>query len=142
MGCSIEPGRSCGSLKYILCNPFNRARILLNFTAWLNDSVWLFNLSKPPVLNALHFFLLRFYQDKLSIYCVFLPQIIFLTTIFGYLIIEIFYKWIAFQPKHSYCAPSLLIGLINMFLFKYPKSSDGKCNPNGTFYSGQVRCCC
>jgi len=82
----------------------------------------------------------RFYQDKLGIYCEFLPQIIFLLATFGYLIIEIFYKWIAFHPEQSFCAPSLLIGLINMFIFNYesPLTPDKQCNPSGTFYAGQA----
>lgn len=55
-----------------------------------------------------------------------------MASLFGYLVILIFYKWVAYNARNSRLAPSLLIGFINMFLFKYPE---------GTLplYSGQVR---
>ena len=52
----------------------------------------------------------RYFNDSTSIFCEFLPQMIFLLCIFGYLIILIFYKWIAINATQAACAPSLLIG--------------------------------
>jgi len=75
----------------------------------------------------------RFRNDYLSIYCEFLPQMIFLMCIFGYLIILIFHKWVAFDASDAACAPSLLIGLINMFLYNYPKEPCSVVE----FYGGQ-----
>ncbi|XP_023224454.1 V-type proton ATPase 116 kDa subunit a-like [Centruroides sculpturatus] len=62
----------------------------------------------------------RYFNHKLNIICEFIPQIIFLVSIFGYLVIMIFSKWSNWTSEDSGCAPSLLIMLINMFLFKYP----------------------
>lgn len=59
-----------------------------------------------------------FHKDSLSIYGEFVPQLIFLCLIFGYLIFTIFLKW-AFHYSNTSCAPSLLLMLINMFMFQY-----------------------
>jgi len=53
----------------------------------------------------------------------FLPQIIFLLGIFGYLVTMIFIKWILYganlaEPYSEHCAPNLLITFINMMLQK------------------------
>ena len=56
-----------------------------------------------------------------------------MTSLFGYLVILIFYKWTAYNAKTSEKAPSLLIHFINMFLFSYGDSG------NSMLYSGQVR---
>ncbi|XP_019614432.1 PREDICTED: V-type proton ATPase 116 kDa subunit a-like isoform X5 [Branchiostoma belcheri] len=73
----------------------------------------------------------RFFKDPLSMFSVFIPQLMFLMCIFGYMVIIIFFKWIAYDASISYKAPSLLITMINMFLFKFPDSQDDY------MYSGQ-----
>lgn len=75
----------------------------------------------------------RFNGDIISIVCEFIPQMLFLLSIFGYLIVLIFYKWIVFDAATGGCAPSLLIDLINMFLLNYP---DEPCSVQ-LFYKGQ-----
>ncbi|KAI6222495.1 V-type proton ATPase subunit a [Aphelenchoides fujianensis] len=70
----------------------------------------------------------RFFKSKIDIYTVFIPQMLFMGCIFIYLCLQIILKWIFFwvEPRvifmqfypGSHCAPSLLIGLINMFMFK------------------------
>ncbi|XP_028408788.1 V-type proton ATPase 116 kDa subunit a-like isoform X2 [Dendronephthya gigantea] len=59
--------------------------------------------------NYMHF------KQRINIYTMFIPQVLFLLSIFGYLIFLIFYKWIFFNSSSEH-APSLLIVLINMFL--------------------------
>lgn len=76
----------------------------------------------------------RYFKKPLNIFCEFIPQLIFLVSIFGYLIILIFIKWIKFTEKDSQSAPNLLIGLINMFLMTYPTHGS---KSNMTFYDGQ-----
>ncbi|EGD74630.1 Atp6v0a1 protein [Salpingoeca rosetta] len=59
----------------------------------------------------------RFFKKSLRIWHEFIPQTLFLSCIFGYLVICILYKWstpLDDFPNQS--APSLLIMLINMFL--------------------------
>lgn len=51
----------------------------------------------------------------------FLPQIIFMVSIFGYLVFLIFFKWFAYGPRNSYEAPNLINVLIYMFQFQVPK---------------------
>ncbi|WKY01208.1 hypothetical protein Q1695_015316 [Nippostrongylus brasiliensis] len=70
----------------------------------------------------------KYFKSQLDIKFMFIPQIVFLCAIFVYLCLEIIVKWIVFTagPKDvfgyqypgSSCAPSLLIGLINMFQMK------------------------
>lgn len=71
-----------------------------------------------------------YFKKPLNIYFGFIPEIIFMTSLFGYLVILIFYKWAAYDAHTSKQAPSLLIHFINMFLFSYPDS-------NSMLYSGQ-----
>jgi len=62
------------------------------------------------------------------VFFVFVPQVLFLSLIFVYLCVQVILKWVFFwvQPGYifgqyypgSHCAPSLLIGLINMFMMK------------------------
>lgn len=74
------------------------------------------------VLSLLNF---TFFQDKVSILCEFIPHMIFLLGLFGYLCFMVLYKWVMFGcgPQfdvvwQSRCAPSVLIYFINMVLLK------------------------
>ncbi|CAD5211855.1 unnamed protein product [Bursaphelenchus okinawaensis] len=67
-------------------------------------------------------------KSMIDVLFVFIPQLLFLSLIFIYLCIQIVIKWISFPATAamifgqvypgSHCAPSLLIGLINMFMMK------------------------
>ncbi|XP_053517339.1 V-type proton ATPase 116 kDa subunit a 1 isoform X5 [Artibeus jamaicensis] len=70
-----------------------------------------------------------YFRKPLNIYFGFIPEIIFLTSLFGYLVILIFYKWTAYDAHTSEAAPSLLIHFINMFLFSYEDSEDSMLYP-------------
>ncbi|CAE1280311.1 ATPeV0A [Acanthosepion pharaonis] len=76
----------------------------------------------------------RYFQKPLNIICEFIPQMIFLSAMFGYLVILIFVKWTHYDSTTAGVAPSLLIGLINMFLFKYPELPKYE----APFYAGQA----
>ncbi|XP_038151460.1 V-type proton ATPase 116 kDa subunit a [Cyprinodon tularosa] len=60
----------------------------------------------------------RYFRKKYNLYLVFLPELLFLLCLFGYLVFMIFYKWLAFTAKDSRQAPSILIHFINMFLMQ------------------------
>ncbi|XP_063815512.1 V-type proton ATPase 116 kDa subunit a 1 isoform X4 [Pseudophryne corroboree] len=72
-----------------------------------------------------------YFKKPLNIYLGFIPEIIFMLSLFGYLVILILFKWCAYDAATSKGAPSLLIHFINMFLFNY---SDPNTPP---LYSGQ-----
>ncbi|XP_078501510.1 V-type proton ATPase 116 kDa subunit a 1 isoform X3 [Lissotriton helveticus] len=73
-----------------------------------------------------------YFKKTLNIYLVFIPEIIFMSSLFGYLVILIIYKWCAYDASTSKDAPSLLIHLINMFIFNYKDTSIKY------LYSGQI----
>lgn len=69
-------------------------------------------------------FLLSYFGHWSGILLEFIPQVIFLLGIFGYMNFMIFYKWFSYTWKDSGCAPSILITLINMFMMKKPSEND------------------
>lgn len=77
------------------------------------------------VVNFVHF------KRYSSIFLEFLPQIIFLLLLFGYMVFMMFFKWVQytaktdFQPNTPGCAPSVLIMFINMMLFKNTEPQEG-----------------
>ncbi|NXR20913.1 VPP3 ATPase, partial [Cinclus mexicanus] len=77
------------------------------------------------VFNHVHF------KQRHRLVLEFLPEMVFLLALFGYLVVLIFYKWIKFSAADSRVAPSILIHFIDMFLFTS--------NPeNLPLYPGQV----
>uniref|UniRef100_A0A8C1KUC6 V-type proton ATPase subunit a n=1 Tax=Cyprinus carpio TaxID=7962 RepID=A0A8C1KUC6_CYPCA len=73
-----------------------------------------------------------YFKKPLNIFLGFIPEIVFMSSLFGYLIILIFYKWTAYDAVTSKDAPSLLIAFINMCLFNYNDPT------NKPLYRGQV----
>ncbi|XP_064636326.1 V-type proton ATPase 116 kDa subunit a1-like [Lineus longissimus] len=68
-----------------------------------------------------------YFKRRLNIFCEFIPQVLFLMCIFGYLCGMVVFKWIAYTPDLSCCAPSLLIDFIGMFMFKAPNPTNPNC---------------
>lgn len=71
------------------------------------------------------------FKRPLDIWANFVPQMIFLQSIFGYLVICILYKWSIDWLTASTQPPSLLNMLISMFL------SPGNVDPETQLYRGQ-----
>ena len=92
---------------------------------------FLFEFAK--VMTWLSALLCRYFKKPLNIYLGFIPEIVFMSSLFGYLVILIFYKWLSYDARTSKDAPSLLIAFINMFLFNYNDPT------NKALYRGQVR---
>lgn len=79
-----------------------------------------------------------YFRKPVNIFCEFIPQVIFLMSIFGYMNLLIIAKWIVFDSESSGSAPSVLITLINMFMQKYDDPNDPATPENlKPMYSGQ-----
>uniref|UniRef100_A0A8D1T0T9 V-type proton ATPase subunit a n=1 Tax=Sus scrofa TaxID=9823 RepID=A0A8D1T0T9_PIG len=94
----IDPVRMPSEVKYLLCN-------------------------EGGVLKIMHFFLVTLIYT-LSIMLQFVPEVIFILCLFGYLVFMIIFKWCSFDASVSRRAPSILIHFINMFLFNYNDPSN------------------
>ena len=77
------------------------------------------------VPNHIHF------RKPLNIYAEFIPQILFMWSIFGYLLVCIIYKWSVDWSQSATSPPGLLNMLIYMFL------SPGTVDPQSQLYAGQ-----
>lgn len=84
----------------------------------------------------------KFFRKPLNVVTEFIPQIIFLCCMFGYLALLMFHKWTSYYAnsdpetfaESERCAPSILITFINMVLFKDNKAEEG-CD--AYMYAGQ-----
>ncbi|XP_058930871.1 V-type proton ATPase 116 kDa subunit a 4 [Kogia breviceps] len=65
-----------------------------------------------------------FFRNTLNIILQFIPEMIFILCLFGYLVFMIIFKWCSFDVSVSRRAPSILIHFINMFLFNYNDPSN------------------
>eukprot|EP01135_Chromosphaera_perkinsii_P002180 Nk52_evm15s218 gene=Nk52_evmTU15s218 len=78
----------------------------------------------------------RYFKKPLNVWAEFVPQMIFLQSIFGYLSIMIVYKWCTnwwiVAEESIVRFPGLLLTLINMFL------AYGTVNPQDQLFSGQA----
>lgn len=81
----------------------------------LKQQVDLFN---KRMFSHLLLSVFRHFQQKFNVYLLFLPELLFLLCLFGYLIFMIVYKWLAFSARDSSQAPSILIHFINMFVMQ------------------------
>ena len=78
------------------------------------------------LLNALHF------KSELDVWCDFVPQAIFMLSVFGYLVFCIVYKWMHDWVALAERPPSLISMLIAFFM------SPGEIPPDAVLYEGQA----
>ncbi|KAM4675758.1 V-type proton ATPase 116 kDa subunit a 4-like [Discoglossus pictus] len=64
------------------------------------------------------------FRRPMNILLQFIPEMIFIICLFGYLVFMIIYKWCQYDVYTSQGAPSILIHFINMFLFNYSDPSN------------------
>ncbi|KAH0617002.1 hypothetical protein JD844_028556 [Phrynosoma platyrhinos] len=60
-----------------------------------------------------------YFRKTINIILQFIPEMIFILCLFGYLVFMIIFKWCQYDAYGAGDAPSILIHFINMFLFSY-----------------------
>nr|XP_060635689.1 V-type proton ATPase 116 kDa subunit a 4 isoform X2 [Anolis sagrei ordinatus] len=60
-----------------------------------------------------------YFRKTINIILQFIPEMIFMLSLFGYLVFMIIFKWCHYDVHAAGYAPSILIHFINMFLFSY-----------------------
>ncbi|XP_061494806.1 V-type proton ATPase 116 kDa subunit a 4 isoform X1 [Rhineura floridana] len=60
-----------------------------------------------------------YFKQTINIILQFIPEMIFILSLFGYLVFMIIFKWCQYDATVAQDAPSILIHFINMFLFSY-----------------------
>nr|XP_020656087.1 V-type proton ATPase 116 kDa subunit a [Pogona vitticeps] len=60
-----------------------------------------------------------YFRRTINIILQFIPEMIFILCLFGYLVFMIIFKWCRYNARSADDAPSILIHFINMFLFSY-----------------------
>ncbi|XP_066534839.1 V-type proton ATPase 116 kDa subunit a 3 isoform X3 [Hoplias malabaricus] len=110
-------------------------RLANNHLAFLNS----YKMKMSVIIGVIHmtfgiclsFFNYMHFGNMSSVFLVLIPELVFMLSLFGYLVFMVVFKWIAFGPQDSSHAPSLLIHFIDMFLFSQ--------NPdNPPLYPGQM----
>uniref|UniRef100_A0A4W5N934 V-type proton ATPase subunit a n=1 Tax=Hucho hucho TaxID=62062 RepID=A0A4W5N934_9TELE len=90
----------------------NRLTFLNSYKMKMSVIVGIIHMSFGVILGVFN------HLKKFNLYLVFLPEMLFLLCLFGYLVFMIIYKWLAFSARDSQMAPSILIHFINMFLMQ------------------------
>lgn len=93
----------------------NRLTFLNSYKMKMSVIVGVIHMSFGVILSTFNY---MHFRKKYSLCLVFLPELLFLLCLFGYLVFMILYKWIVFTPRDSKHAPSVLIHFINMFLMQ------------------------
>ena len=78
------------------------------------------------LVNAVYF------RSEVDVWCEFVPQTIFMLSIFGYLVFTIFYKWCTDFEAEARPAPSLVTMLIGFFI------SPGEVPKEAELFEGQA----
>uniref|UniRef100_A0A6Q2XL31 V-type proton ATPase subunit a n=1 Tax=Esox lucius TaxID=8010 RepID=A0A6Q2XL31_ESOLU len=133
---SLATNGSLASLPTPLLCYFQIWNIATNKLTFLNS----FKMKMSVILGVIHMlfgvslslFNHLYFKKPLNIFLGFIPEIVFMSSLFGYLVLLVFYKWTAYDALTSKDAPSLLIAFINMCLFNYSDVT------NKPLYRGQM----
>jgi len=123
-------------------------QISINKIVFLNS----FKMKISVILGVIHmlfgifisFLNNKYFQKSINIICEFIPQILFLSFMFGYMALLMFHKWTAFVAggfdddkvkTTERCAPSILITFINMVLMNDNEKDSPECDEY--MYAGQ-----
>uniref|UniRef100_A0A2H1VTT6 V-type proton ATPase subunit a n=1 Tax=Spodoptera frugiperda TaxID=7108 RepID=A0A2H1VTT6_SPOFR len=87
----------------------------------------------------LSFFNYRYFKRTYSIFLQFIPELLFLTLLFFWLVVMIYMKWFLFGPKepdqekNTACAPQILLLFIDMVLMSETKPANEGCKEGYIF---------
>ncbi|KAM3940014.1 V-type proton ATPase 116 kDa subunit a 2 [Leptodactylus fuscus] len=109
----------------------NRLTFLNSFKMKMSIILGVIHMTFGVVLSAFNYL---YFKKKFSVFLVFLPELIFMMCIFGYLVFMVIFKWLTCSAAESMMAPSILLHFINMFMFTGSGSNE---DSNIPLYAGQ-----
>ncbi|XP_071443370.1 V-type proton ATPase 116 kDa subunit a 1-like [Hetaerina americana] len=85
-----------------------------------------------------------YYEKKINIILQFIPQVLFLTLLFLYMVVLMVLKWVLYNAaspiiSSTRCAPSVLITFINMMMFKAMEYDKENCSPTMYPYQEEIQ---
>ncbi|OCU02014.1 hypothetical protein XELAEV_180077723mg, partial [Xenopus laevis] len=92
----------------------NRLSFLNSFKMKMSVILGIIHMTFGVVLSAYNY---MHFKKRFCIFLVFIPELLFMICIFGYLVFMILYKWLVYSAVDSRKAPSILLHFINMFMF-------------------------
>ncbi|XP_044131618.1 V-type proton ATPase 116 kDa subunit a2 isoform X1 [Bufo gargarizans] len=92
----------------------NRLTFLNSFKMKMSIILGVVHMTFGVVLSAFNYL---HFKKKYSLVLVFIPELLFMICIFGYLVFMVVFKWLAWSAEKSNTAPSILLHFINMFMF-------------------------
>ncbi|KAG9487631.1 V-type proton ATPase 116 kDa subunit a 2 [Eleutherodactylus coqui] len=107
----------------------NRLTFLNSFKMKMSIILGVIHMTFGVVLSAFNYL---HFKKKFSVLLVFLPELLFMLCIFGYLVFMVVYKWLAWSAANPKKAPSILLHFISMFMFT------GNDDGNTPLYTGQA----
>lgn len=95
--------------------------IIINMIVMTRPMIWARNVGKIIIISLSFMdalsYLCSYFRNWKSIFCEFIPEMVFILSIFGYMLVLIVAKWLS-RFENTSCAPSILVGKDSHFSYQ------------------------